>query len=157
MPVAVGIPMALADVLCCLGLGLAVASLYDGARFLFGRIVLPLDIAAFVLAGILVCSYAASRSYAGVVRWYHLAGMAAGAASYQNVLAPATFRLRRLLVRAMGVPLRLLRQIAVSPVKWLRGRMRAKKAERIEKNRQKAHQKRIKQLQSRAKVLYNSN
>ena len=121
MPVAIDVPLALADVLCCLGLGLAVAALYDGVLFLFGRrVVLPLDIAAFVLAGILACSYAASRSYAGVVRWYHLAGMAAGAAAYQNVLAPATFRLRRLILWVLGLPLRLLVRIAASPARRLK-------------------------------------
>ncbi len=158
MPVAIDVPLALADVLCCLGLGLAVAALYDGVLFLFGRrVALPLDIAAFVLAGILACSYAASRSYAGVVRWYHLAGMAAGAAAYQNVLAPATFRLRRLILWVLGLPLRLLVRIAAPPARRLKGWIQAERSRRIEKKRLKARQKRIKQLQSTAKVLYNSN
>ncbi len=157
MPVAIDFSMALADILCCLGLGLAVAALYDAARFLFGRVMLPLDIAAFVLAGVLVCSYAASRSYAGVVRWYHLTGMAAGAASYQNVLAPATFQIRQGILRLLRLPLCLLRKITAVPVKCLRSWIQVKQSKRIEKNRQKASQKRIKQLQSTAKVLYNSN
>lgn len=158
MPVAIDIPMALADVLCCLGLGLAVAALYDGAIFLFGRrVVLLLDIFAFVLAGILACSYAASRSYAGVVRWYHLAGMAMGAAAYQNVLAPATFRLRRFLLWLLGLPLRMLWRVAAVPAKHFAGWVRDKRCAAIEKKRLKARQKRIKQLQTTAKVLYNSN
>ena len=59
------------DVLCCLGQGLLVACLYDAARSVLGRARLTLfvlDLAGFLLAGLMVFSYGASRSWAGSVR-----------------------------------------------------------------------------------------
>ena len=54
------------DVLCCLGQGLLVACLYDAARSVLGRARLTLfvlDLAGFLLAGLMVFSYGASRSW----------------------------------------------------------------------------------------------
>ena len=76
-------PYVLADTLCCLGLGFFLAVCYDMSRFVFGGsrpVCFVLDVAAAFAAAVLACSFAASRSYSGVVRWYMAAGRALGRA-----------------------------------------------------------------------------
>ncbi len=159
MPVSVPLPQAGADVLCCLGLGLVLAAGYDGCRFVLGRaklVCFVLDLLFFALAGVLVCSYAAARSYAGVPRWYHLAGMAAGLAAYYQVLAPVTFRLRRWVLQLLGLPVRLVWRWLLCP--W--GRLAARAGRRAGRAVKKSCKKPVpnagKRLQNPAKMLYNS-
>ncbi len=153
----IAVPLALADSLCCLGLGFLLAVLYDAGRLVFGSakpVCFVLDLAAFLLAAVLLCSFSASRSYSGVVRWYMAAGLLAGLAGYFFVLAPATQAMQRLLRWALSRPFVLLWLLAGRPAARLAGRAWGKAAA---KRRNKAAKRRTKQLQKTAKVLYNSN
>ncbi len=159
MPVSVPLPQAGADVLCCLGLGLVLAAGYDGCRFVLGRaklVCFVLDIFFFALAGVLVCSYAAARSYAGVPRWYHLLGMAAGLAAYYQVLAPVTFGLRRWILQLLGLPVRLVWRWLLRPLGRLAARTGRKAGRAVKKSCKKPAPNAGKRLQSPAKMLYNS-
>ena len=93
MAAAQAAPALAADALCCLGLGFLLGALYDLARFLLGdrkSACFAADMGAFCLAAVLLCSFSASRSRAGTVRWYMAAALLAGDAGYFGVLAPAT-------------------------------------------------------------------
>lgn len=149
--------LALADALCCLGLGLLLAAVYDGARWLLGGsrpVCLVLDLAAFACAAVLLHSFAAGRSYSGTVRWYMAAGAAVGLWGYFFVLAPGLAALRNLVKWLVLLPVRLFWITAVRPV----GRLCGRGAGRTRKKLHSALVKRqTKQLQKKAKVLYNSN
>ena len=149
--------LALADALCCLGLGLLLAAGYDAARWLLGGsrpVCFVLDLAAFGCAAILLHSFAAGRSYSGMVRWYMVVGAAAGLWGYFFVLEPGLAALRSLAEWLVLLPVRLLWIGAVRPVVRLCGR-------RLGCVRKKLHgavvKRQTKQLQKKAKVLYNSN
>ena len=93
MAAAQAAPALAADALCCLGLGFLLGALYDLARFLLGdrrAACFAADVGAFCLAAVLLCSFSASRSRAGTVRWYMAAALLAGDMGYFSVLAPAT-------------------------------------------------------------------
>ena len=159
MPVSVPLPQAGADVLCCLGLGLVLAAGYDGCRFVLGRarlVCFVLDLLFFALAGVLVCSYAASRSYAGVPRWYHLAGMAAGLAAYYQVLPPVTWGVRRFLVWLLGLPFRVIWRRLLGPLGRLAVRAGRNAGRAAKKSCKKPRSNAGKRLQTPAKMLYNS-
>ena len=159
MPTAVLISQSAADFLCCLGLGLALAALYDCGRFLFGStkvVVLGLDLAFFAIAGILVCSYAAARSYAGIVRWYHLLGMLAGQWAYYTAFYAMTQKIRKMIMKGLFLPFRwiwknIFCKMSSQFVKqckktWIKQSQRQKK--------KKINQ--TKQLQNATQMLYNS-
>lgn len=152
--------MALADALCCVGLGFLLAALYDLGRILLGStgpVCLVLDLAAFLLAAVLLCSFAACRSYSGVVRWYMAAGLLGGLGGYMRVLAPATRAADRLIKWVLTRPFALLWLLALRPAgRLLRGAVCAAAAAAGQKNRARRKLKRRKQLQKQAKVLYNS-
>ena len=93
MAAAQAAPALAADALCCLGLGFLLGALYDLARFLLGdrrAACFAADVGAFCLAAVLLCSFSASRSRAGTVRWYMAAALLAGDMGYFSVLTPAT-------------------------------------------------------------------
>ncbi|WP_283129108.1 hypothetical protein [Allofournierella massiliensis] len=149
--------LVLADALCCLGLGLLLAVGYDAARWLLGSsrpVCFVLDLTVFACAAVLLHSFAAGRSYSGAVRWYMAAGAAAGLWGYFFVLAPGLGALRSLAEWFVLLPVRLIWITAVRPVGRLCGR-------RLERTRKKLHsavvKRQTKQLQKKAKVLYNSN
>ena len=156
----VDLPMVLADALCCVGLGFLLAALYDLARILLGRagvVCFVLDLAAFFLAAVLLCSFAACRSYSGVVRWYMAAGLLGGLAGYLRVLAPVTRAADRLIKWALTRPCARLWLLVLRPAgRLLGGAARAALAAAGQKNRARRKLKRRKQLQKQAKVLYNS-
>ena len=150
-------PYVLADTLCCLGLGFFLAVCYDLARFFLGGsrpVCFVLDLTAFACAAVLLHSFAAGRSYSGVVRWYMVAGTVAGLWGYFFVLASGLGTLRSLAEWLVLLPVRLTWITAVRPVGRLCGR-------RLERTREKLHsavvKRQTKQLQKKAKVLYNSN
>lgn len=149
--------LALADALCCLGLGLLLAVVYDGARWLLGGsrpVCLILDLAAFACAAVLLHSFAAGRSYSGIVRWYMVAGAAAGLWGYFFVLAPGLAAVRSLARWLVLLPVRLVWLTAVRPVGRLCGRGADRTAQKLHGALVKRQ---TKQLQKTAKVLYNSN
>lgn len=150
-------PYVLADMLCCLGLGFLLAAVYDLARFFLGAsrpVCFVLDLLAFLLAAVLLCSFAASRSYSGVVRWYMAAALLAGLAGYFWVLGPATRAVQTAIKWVLGRPFVLLWLLVLRPV----FRLVAKAVGQTrQKMRNKAEIRHKKQLKSKAKMLYNSN
>ena len=152
--------MALADALCCVGLGFLLAALYDIGRILLGGtrpVCFVLDLAGFLLAAVLLCSFAACRSYSGVVRWYMAAGLLGGLAGYLRVLAPATRAADRLIKWVLTRPFALLWLLILRPLGRLFHRAAAAAiAAAGQKNRARRKLKRRKQLQKQARVLYNS-
>lgn len=150
-------PYVVADMLCCLGLGFLLAAIYDLARFFMGDskpVCFLLDLLAFLLAAVLLCSFAASRSYSGVVRWYMGAALLAGLAGYFWVLAPASRAVQTAVKWALSRPFVLVWLLMVRPI-W-RAIRRLVRAIR-QKLQKKARKRRKKQLKSKAQVLYNSN
>ena len=144
------------DVLCCLGQGLLVACLYDAARSVLGRARLTLfvlDLAGFLLAGLMVFSYGASRSWAGSVRGYMVLALLAGDLAYFGAVAPLTRavekRVKWTLSRPFALALWLIWPLAAAL--W-RAREKAR-SRRLEKRLQKEK----KRLQKNSKLLYNSN
>ncbi len=159
MPTAVMLSQSAADLLCCLGLGLALAAVYDAIVCILGKtklVVLLLDIAVFSFAGILVCSYAAARSYAGVVRWYHLLGMLIGQWAYYHAFCAVTQRIHSALLLCAIAPLKWsYRRIFYPAFRAIVYRMEAVWCKRKEKQKKKQKNE-SKQLQTSAKMLYNS-
>lgn len=147
----------LADTLCCVGLGFLLAVLYDMARFALGNaklVCFVLDLLAFLLAAVLLCSFAASRSFSGVVRWFMSAGLLAGLVGYFYVLAPATQRLQIGLKWLLSRPFVLVWIVLVHPLYKLCTGGIKKICHRINNV---VVVRRKKQLKSKGKMLYNSN
>lgn len=150
-------PYVVADMLCCLGLGFLLAALYDLARFFFGDtrpVCFVLDVTAYLAAAVLLYSFAASRSYSGVVRWYMAAALAAGLAGYFFVLAPATRAAQTAVKWVLSRPFVLLWLVAVRPLGRLFARLWRHTGQKM---RLHAKKRRKKQLKSKARMLYNSN
>lgn len=152
--------LALADVLCCVGLGFLLAALCDLARILLGRsklVSFVLDTAAFALAGVLLLSFAACRSYSGVVRWYMAAGLCGGMAGYFFGIAPATRAADRMIKWLLTRPFALAYRLLLRPLAGLLGRMCRTSLDLFEKKKSARRKlKRTKQLQNQGRVLYNS-
>ena len=143
--------------LCCLGLGFLLAALYDVARFVMGDsklVCFVLDLAAYLLAAVLLYSFSASRSYSGVVRWYMAAALVAGLAGYFFVLAPASRAVQTGIKWVLSRPFVLLWLVVARPFLRLVARLWRRGGQKM---RQSAKKRRKKQLKSKAQVLYNSN
>ena len=157
MAAPIALPYVLADALCCLGLGFLLAGCYDLARFALGScrlVCFVLDLAAALAGAVLVCGFAAARSYTGVVRWYMAAGLALGLAGYFFVLAPGCAAVQRLIKWALSRPFALAWLLAARPA----GRLAVRAAGRAGKKfRAAAQKRRKKQLKNKGRVLYNSN
>lgn len=159
MPTAVLISQSAADFLCCLGLGLALAALYDCGRFLFGStkaVVLGLDIAFFIIAGILVCSYAAARSYAGIVRWYHLLGIFAGEWAYYTAFYAITQKMRKILLNVLFQPFAWVWKNVFCKIFCKFVKCWKKKWKKQSRKQKKNKTNPTKQLQNATQMLYNS-
>lgn len=156
MAVAQTAPHMAADMLCCLGLGFLLGAVYDLARFLAGDsrpVCFVADLAAFVLAALLLTSFAAGRSWAGAVRWYMSASLLFGDAGYFLVLAPATRAVEDFIKWLLSRPF-VLTGMLLCPIGRAVGRAACR---RTGKMREKVRTNRAKRLQKNAKVLYNSN
>ena len=150
-------PYVLADTLCCLGLGFFLAVCYDMSRFVFGGsrpVCFVLDGAAAFAAAVLACSFAASRSYSGVVRWYMAAGLALGLAGYFFVLAPGCAAAQRLVKWTIARPFVFVWLLALRPLARLCGRAAGAARDKL---RAAAKKRRKKQLKNKGCVLYNSD
>ena len=113
-----------------------------------------LDVTGFALAAVLLCGFAASRSAAGVVRWYMLLAMAAGVWAGWQTLGPAVLYAARLARWAVAAPFVLLFHQAVCPAAGhLAGLVRSG----WRKIRARGRKRRKKRLQKNAGLLYNSN
>lgn len=150
----------MADALCCVGLGFLLAALYDLARILLGRarpVAFVLDLAASALAGVLLLSFAACRSYSGVVRWYMAAGLCGGMAGYFLGIAPATRAADRRLKWLLARPFALAYLLALRPLATALVRLWRQVLDYFaKKKRARRKLKRTKQLQNQGRVLYNS-
>ena len=150
-------PYVLAETLCCLGLGFFLAACYDLARFFLGGsrpVCFLLDVAAALAAAVLACSFAASRSYSGVVRWYMAVGLAMGLAGYFFVLAPGCAAVQRLIKWTAARPFVLLWLLLLRPAARLGGRAGCAAGQKL---RAEAKKRRKKQLKNKGRVLYNSD
>lgn len=149
-------PYVLADTLCCLGLGFLLAVLYDLARFFLGgsrAAFFVLDVGCALAAAVLACSFAASRSFSGTVRWYMAAGIALGLAGYFYVLAPGCAAAQRLIKWTLARPAVLLWLLAVRPAARL---ARQTGCAAVGQIRRGVKKRRKKQLKNKGRVLYNS-
>lgn len=149
--------LAAADMLCSLGLGFLLALGCDLVRLVLGEnkaVLFFLDLFAAFAAAVLLCSFAAGRSFSGQVRWYMTAALLAGFWSYFSVLAPAAQTLRKTLVWILTRPFALLYILTVKPLIhcFMKALRRFKR-----KMKQTALKCSKKQLKKQAQVLYNSN
>jgi hypothetical protein len=166
------------EVLCCLGLGLAVG---------LARLALPLDdrgrghrrsrrcaaLADFLAVGLaclLVQAYAAGKSNAGGVRWYMLAGAACGAGAVLQLFGSAARRVQALAAQTWARFGALARKSGQSLARFMPRRRaqtapnasNAEKRGRLHVLQHKKEQKVLaknnkKILQTKGKMLYNSD
>lgn len=156
MVAAVPFSWQMTDLFCALGLGMALAVLYDMLRlFLPGTklIVFFCDFFICVFSAIAVFSYAVSLSKSGVLRWYILLGTVLGYIGYMGVLAPFTGKFRKILHFVVSLPFRLCWRYICRPA----GRFFKKRVQVLHIKKKNRMQRRKKQLQKKGKVLYNSN
>lgn len=134
------------DVLWCLGLGLLTAAARDLLGLALGEGPLRCflwDVLTFAAAAFLLCGFGAGASSSGVVRWYMMAGMLAGAAAWYGAVSRTLHALRRAVAGIAALPFRPLGRL-----------LRRRRAQRAEKERKK--QKNPKnQLQKQTRILYN--
>ena len=157
----VGTPAVLAvvtDVLWCLGLGLLLALARDVLGLVFGNgrlLCLVWDLLAFGAGAVLLFGFAASASASGVVRWYMVGGMAAGALGWSRSGSGTLHQMARFAVRVAGWPFWVFHTRVTQPARRaLAEKMTQRRAKRAEKPRKKAKNPK-KQLQKTKKILYN--
>lgn len=112
----------------------------------------------FLLVGAVLLflqSYAAGWSEAGALRWYMLAGGAAGALGSTVLLGPPLHAVEHVLFLLLSAPARLLCRWVLHPAgQALRERRSRAKSRR---NAKRTAKKAKKNLQNQPRVLYNSN
>lgn len=141
------------ETLCCLLLGLAAGGLRALAPLCGKRALLPdLGLTALVLA--LVQGYAAGQSFGGQLRWYMMAGAAAGVLAAQGVVGPPAAALRG----ALAWPVRRAAAWWALRPQERRQRRRARAQQAKERrNVKRVLKKQKKNLQNQPRMLYNSN
>lgn len=114
----------LGDVLLCLGAGLLLGAVRDGATL--GLLAAaPVrcfvwDVLAFAAAAFVCCGFAAGASATGAARWYMAAAMGLGALCWRWCVSHAVHRALRGTVFVLVWPLRFAADYAVHPFKqWL--------------------------------------
>ena len=153
----------LGDVLLCLGAGLLLGAVRDGATLAFGSgpvRCFVLDLLAFTAAAVLLVGFSAGVSAAGLARWYMAVGLAAGALAWQKAIVPPLHALAAWIVRLLLAPARWGRRYIAVPLRKAacarlaalkkrccprRPREKAGKSKKSGKN----------QLQKKSKILYN--
>lgn len=118
----------LGDVLLCLGAGLLLGAVRDGATLAFGSGPVRCfvwDVLAFAAAAFVCCGFAAGASATGAARWYMAAAMGLGALCWRWCVSHAVHRALRGTVFVLVWPLRFAADYAVHPFKqWLLARIR---------------------------------
>ena len=153
----------LGDVLLCLGAGLLLGAVRDGATLAFGSgpvRCFVLDLLAFTAAAVLLVGFSAGVSAAGLARWYMAAGLAAGALAWQKAIVPPLHVLTEWIVRLLLAPACWGRRyIAVPLRKAACARLAALKnrccPRRPRKKAGKSKKSGKNQLQKKSKILYN--
>lgn len=110
----------LGDVLLCLGAGLLLGAVRDGATLAFGSGPVRCfvwDVLAFAAAAFVCCGFAAGASAAGAARWYMAAAMGLGALCWRWCVSHAVHRALRGTVFVLVWPLRFAADYAVHPFK----------------------------------------
>ena len=88
----------LGDVLLCLGAGLLLGAVRDGATLAFGSGPVRCfvwDVLAFAAAAFVCCGFAARASASGAARWYMAAAMGLGVLCWRWCVSHAVHRARR--------------------------------------------------------------
>lgn len=118
----------LGDVLLCLGAGLLLGAVRDGATLAFGSGPVRCfvwDVLAFAAAAFVCCGFAAGASATGAARWYMAAAMGLGALCWRWCVSHAVHRALRGTAFVLVWPLRFAADYAVHPFKrWLLARIR---------------------------------
>ena len=117
----------LGDVLLCLGAGLLLGAVRDGAALAFGSGPVRCfvwDVLAFVAAAFVCCGFAAGASATGAARWYMAAAMGLGALCWRWCVSHAVHRALRGTVFVLVWPLRFAADYAVHPVSYTHLRAR---------------------------------
>lgn len=99
----------LGDVLLCLGAGLLLGAVRDGATLAFGSGPVRCfvwDVLAFAAAAFVCCGFAAGASATGAARWYMAAAMGLGALCWRWCVSHAVHRALRGTVFVLVWPLR---------------------------------------------------
>ena len=110
----------LGDVLLCLGAGLLLGAVRDGATLAFGSGPVRCfvwDALAFAAAAFVCCGFAAGASATGAARWYMAAAMGLGALCWRWCVSHAVHRALRGTVFVLVWPLRFAADYAVHPFK----------------------------------------
>lgn len=110
----------LGDVLLCLGAGLLLGAVRDGATLAFGSGPVRCfvwDVLAFAAAAFVCCGFAAGASATGAARWYMAAAMGLGELCWRWCVSHAVHRALRGTVFVLVWPLRFAADYAVHPFK----------------------------------------
>lgn len=118
----------LGDVLLCLGAGLLLGAVRDGAALAFGSGPVRCfvwDLLAFAAAAFVCSGFAAGASATGAARWYMAAAMGFGALCWRWSVSRAVHRALHGAVCVLVWPLRFAADHAVRPLKrqllaWIR-------------------------------------
>ena len=150
------------DVLLCLGAGLLVGAVRDGATLAFGSGPVRCfvwDVLAFAAAAFVCCGFAAGASATGAARWYMAAAMGLGALCWRWCVSHAVHRALRGTVFVLVWPLRFAADYAVHPFKqWLLARIRKIRHARrhnAQDSCEKSGKKPKNVLQNKRTILYN--
>ncbi|MEG1931798.1 MAG: spore cortex biosynthesis protein YabQ [Pygmaiobacter sp.] len=155
MIAAVAPQLRLLDALSATGLGLGLAAWYDLTRFFCGKgkiRIFVCDVFIGVLAAVLLISFALSKSYSGVLRWYMAAGALGGYAAYFMVAAPITAHIFSGIHFVLALPFRQFYRYVLRPFAGLI----VQTGNKIRKMRQQRRETPRNHLRKDAKVLYNS-
>lgn len=155
------LPAIAGDVLWCLGLGLLLAMARSALGWGFGNgriLSFVWDLLAFAAAAVVLRGFAAGVSASGVVRWYMVAGMLAGACGWQGAAAPALQAAGRAVLALLLYPWRWFCRCVCAPAaEKARNLMKSKMA--LHRERRKIREKKAKtkkkQLQNPVNLLYN--
>ena len=110
----------LGDVLLCLGAGLLLGAVRDGATLAFGSGPVRCfvgDVLAFAAAAFVCCGFAAGAWATGAARWYMAAAMGLGTLCWRWCVSHAVHRALRGTVFVLVWPLRFAADYAVHPLK----------------------------------------
>ena len=146
--------LVLADVLQCLGIGFYCAALAALLPRGSSTVRFWNDFCGAGLVLLLLQSYGAARSSAGMLRWYMLAAAAAGAAAGEWLLFLPCARLREGLRRLCLWPMRQTVRLLSRPLYALGRGIKGLRAREIRKKQEKL---RKKQLHKPHRLLYNLN
>lgn len=155
------LPAIAGDTLWCLGLGLLLAMARSALGWGLGNgriLAFVWDLLAFAAAAVALRGFAAGVSASGVVRWYMVVGVAAGACAWQGAVAPALQAAGKAVLALALRPWRwFCRHVSAPAAEKARNWMKSKIALHREKQkiREKKAKTKKKQLQNPANMLYN--